>query len=33
MSVKIQLSENVTEEERSGILTPLLAHNLAIGSA
>jgi predicted N-acetyltransferase YhbS len=31
MSVEIQLSENATEEERSGILTPLLAHNLANG--
>ncbi|PTR19825.1 GNAT family N-acetyltransferase [Pseudomonas sp. GV085] len=31
MSVEIQLSENATEEERLGILTPLLAHNLANG--
>ncbi|WP_085718992.1 N-acetyltransferase [Pseudomonas sp. B28(2017)] len=31
MSVEIHLSENATEEERSGILTPLLAHNLANG--
>lgn len=31
MAVEIQLSENVTEEERLGILTPLLAHNLANG--
>ena len=31
MSVEIQLSENVTEAERLGILTPLLAHNLANG--
>ncbi|MHA6129808.1 alpha/beta fold hydrolase [Pseudomonas fluorescens group sp. PF-1] len=29
MAVEIKLSENVTAEERSGILTPLLAHNLA----
>ncbi|MFJ7281189.1 GNAT family N-acetyltransferase [Pseudomonas sp. NPDC099000] len=29
MSVEIQLSENATEAERLGILTPLLAHNLA----
>ena len=31
MSVEIQLSENATEAERLGILTPLLAHNLANG--
>lgn len=31
MSVEIRLSENVTEEERLGILNPLLAHNLASG--
>ncbi|MFV3411147.1 GNAT family N-acetyltransferase [Pseudomonas sp. NY15436] len=31
MSVEIHLSENATEEERLGILTPLLAHNLANG--
>ena len=31
MPVEIQLSENATEEERLGILTPLLAHNLANG--
>lgn len=31
MPLKIQLSENVTEAERLGILNPLLAHNLANG--
>ncbi|RAI66354.1 GNAT family N-acetyltransferase [Pseudomonas fluorescens] len=31
MPVKIQLSDNVTEAERLGILAPLLAHNLANG--
>jgi predicted N-acetyltransferase YhbS len=31
MSVDIQLSKNATEGERLGILTPLLAHNLANG--
>jgi hypothetical protein len=29
MAVEIKLSENATEEERSGILTPLRAHNFA----
>jgi GNAT superfamily N-acetyltransferase len=31
MSLKVQLSEHPTEEERSAILTPLLTHNLANG--
>ncbi|WP_322617931.1 GNAT family N-acetyltransferase [Pseudomonas sp. BIC9C] len=31
MPVKIQFSNNVSEAERLGILTPLLAHNLANG--
>ncbi|CAI8730777.1 hypothetical protein EMIT043CA1_130003 [Pseudomonas brassicacearum] len=31
LPVEIQLSENATEAERLGILTPLLAHNLANG--
>lgn len=31
MSVEIHFSENATEEERLGILTPLLTHNLAKG--
>jgi len=31
MPLEIQLSEHPTEEKRSAILTPLLAHNLANG--
>lgn len=31
MPLQIQLSENVSESERLGILNPLLAHNLANG--
>jgi GNAT superfamily N-acetyltransferase len=31
MSVEVHLSENASEAERLGILTPLLAHNLANG--
>ena len=31
MPLEIQLSDSVTEAERSGILNPLLAHNLANG--
>ncbi|WKY26400.1 hypothetical protein QYF67_15910 [Pseudomonas donghuensis] len=31
MSVEIQRSENATEADRLGILSPLLAHNLANG--
>lgn len=31
MPLEIQLLEHPTEEERSAILTPLLAHNLANG--